>query len=342
MNLTFLLRTTATAVLIATVFIVPSGSVLAQSATGSTSARTESAGDLIKQFQSMTGARILGSGNFDLTTLVTIPAQGFGTRAQALNTLVTSLNAHWRKVYIVTPADAQHPEVSLPNAEKFTDGKGQVAFQTQAIAAASAITAVAQADGASVVVADGVSKRPVSIDSSTLTVPEALSLVSAQTGTNWTLAYRLLPGSSFDSSGVTASNPDTIVPVYTSRDGGRMVTDPTLRIPGYYSPVFVHMLPAKDQVTYNAAGYVIPSPQQSTLPFAIGPSVYTPAGSGLIFDNGYNNSLGYFGLTTPYAATVPYTAAVTPPAVTTTTTNQTPAATTGTAPATTTTTTVVP
>jgi len=324
------------ALVVAVVGTATCGVVRAQALGGSGLQRTETAQQLLSDFQSSTGASVVTNGDIDLDAGVIVPAQGFANRSQELNAIATVLDCTWQKVYLVTPSDATHPVVRLADAESFTDGQGIVSFDAQALPAASAIAAAAQADGATAVVYGTLPTVSVSLRTANLTVPQAIATVSALTSTNWRLTYRFTRNADEGTFVASASNAGGLVPRYMRRERTAPPTDATSLMPGYYEPFFIHA-PA-DPVTYDPFGEVLYSPSNDggvNLPTM--PQVVAPVGTGLM-STGYNGMIAPVSPTTPYVPYVAPEVAVPAPAATTTTTTITPAAT-PTAPATTTTTT---
>lgn len=209
------------------------GAAAAQT-TSLTSASSVPARDLIRTFEQSTGARVAVAGDMDLSTPVAVPPQGFANRGQEMDTVAAALNAQWRKVYVVTPSDYAHPTVDVAAARRFTEGMGRVSFDANSLPASSAIAAVAQADNAGVDIAPGVERKSVSLVASGLTVPQAIALVSRETGTSWSLAYRLEPLPVNYTSAVVASA--DLIPRRTFRPNYDIPIDPRDLIPGYYEP----------------------------------------------------------------------------------------------------------
>jgi len=273
------LRSTLTISLVAaTLGVLCNGVSGAQTVGNSGMAHASTALHMVKGFESRTGATVVFPSFVDLNTTVTVPAQGFATRGQELSAIASALNLQWRKVYVVVGARAGHPVVRLSDAKYFTDGQGKVSFDAAGLPVSSAIAAVAQADGAVAFISTTVPVQSVTLHTDNMSVPDAITTISAQSHTNWKLAYQFAPVQIAVVQHTTGD--EVVVPRRMGPEHQKLPTDATTRIPGYYAPFTVH---APANPVTNAPNAIVASPPASGGANIPGmPSVVSPVGSGIV------------------------------------------------------------
>jgi len=188
--------------------------------------------DVIAQFEQVTGARIVIMPSLNASQSVSNSIDPTGPRKTFLDNLARAINADWRKTWVVTASTPWRPVPSVTDLRRVIDRGGTVSFDATETSPASAIEAVAKADGASVRIEDSVDSAPLSIDAYNVSVADAIGIVAQRTHTNWSLEYDLYP------------KPIEVITIKGSEDAGQVASPVHLypRVP----------IPVQDQTLQSA------------------------------------------------------------------------------------------